>query len=286
MQVVEYNNANNIWVKFENGNKVQCCATQLYEKTLRNTSRINEIGYNTYNQKMQIIEYTDSNDIIVSFESGCKVKTTYYNFQKGYVKDYESPSVFNVGIVGQGKYAISTNGKHSLYYSHWSHMLERVYDPNYHKKFPTYKECSVSDNFKHFQFFCEWLDAHYYDCGETLFLDKDLKFHNNKHYSEDTCLLLPIKMNGALISRINQRGDFPIGVSYQKNGRYKNKYRASCGNGTKQIYIGHYSTPEKAFEAYKEYKENHLKNLAEEYKHKIPSEVYNALINYKVEITD
>ena len=37
---------------------------------------------------------------------------------------------------------------------------------------------------------------------------------------------------------------------------------------------------------YKNFKENHIKEIADKYKNQIPIQLYNALYNYKVEITD
>ena len=52
--------------------------------------------------------------------------------------------------------------------------------------------------------------------------------------------------------------------------------------------MGYYSTPEKAFEVYKAYKENIIKQVAEiEYKNgNITKDTYEAMMNYEVEITD
>ena len=50
--------------------------------------------------------------------------------------------------------------------------------------------------------------------------------------------------------------------------------------------IGYYSTPEEAFLAYKNYKENLIKRTADYYKDKIPLKLYKALYEYKIEITD
>ena len=43
---------------------------------------------------------------------------------------------------------------------------------------------------------------------------------------------------------------------------------------------------ESAFNAYKNFKENYIKETAEQYKQLIPEVLYNAMINYVVEITD
>lgn len=58
-----------------------------------------------------------------------------------------------------------------------------------------------------------------------------------------------------------------------------------CG---RKISIGTFDTPEEAFSAYKAKKTNKVKELAEKYykEGKITERVYNALLNYRVEITD
>ena len=50
--------------------------------------------------------------------------------------------------------------------------------------------------------------------------------------------------------------------------------------------IGTFDSEEKAFHAYKQKKEWFIKNVAEEYKEELEPRVYEALYNYKVEITD
>ena len=64
------------------------------------------------------------------------------------------------------------------------------------------------------------------------------------------------------------------------------KFKASltCGNVTKSL--GFYDTPDGAFLAYKEAKEAHIKEVAEKWKEQIDSRVYDALMNWTVEIDD
>ena len=50
--------------------------------------------------------------------------------------------------------------------------------------------------------------------------------------------------------------------------------------------LGTFRKEEDAFNVYKLEKEKHIKQLAEQYKDQLESRVYNALYNYKVEITD
>jgi len=56
-------------------------------------------------------------------------------------------------------------------------------------------------------------------------------------------------------------------------------------NGIKKC-IGRFNTIEEAFYAYKKAKENYIKETANKYKDVIDIRVYNALMNYEVEITD
>nr|BDD45840.1 hypothetical protein 1 [Bacillaceae bacterium] len=76
----------------------------------------------------------------------------------------------------------------------------------------------------------------------------------------------------------------PIGVYYHKN--YE-KYMARCNdkNG-KNINIDCYDVPEDAFISYKAFKENVIKEIAEEHWGEIPLRLYEALMKYEVEITD
>lgn len=50
--------------------------------------------------------------------------------------------------------------------------------------------------------------------------------------------------------------------------------------------LGNYATAEEAFYAYKEAKESYIKEVANKWKDQIDPKVYNALMNWEVEITD
>ena len=82
------------------------------------------------------------------------------------------------------------------------------------------------------------------------------------------------------------RGNLPIGVKKSS----KNSFLARCSNPItgEREYLGSYSTPFYAFLAYKQYKENIIKQVAElEYsKGNITKRCYDAMLKYEVEITD
>ena len=113
-------------------------------------------------------------------------------------------------------------------------------------------------------------------------LDKDLLMESNKVYSPETCCFVPQEINKLFTKRDSKRGDYPIGVGKYRN----NSYSAQITLNNSHKYIGTFNTPEEAFEAYKIAKENYIKELADKWRGLISSKVFEAMYNYKVEITD
>ena len=93
-----------------------------------------------------------------------------------------------------------------------------------------------------------------------------------------TCTIYILAPNGK-----KDRGDYPIGIYFDKD---KNKFRAECKILGKQTKLGYFKTLEEAFQVYKKYKENVIRETAEKYKGKIPYKVYDAMLRWEVEITD
>ena len=173
-------------------------------------------------------------------------------------------------------------------YDLWRSLIARCSQKIWDKH-PTYKGTHFSDNFSNYSFFYEWCQTQAGFCnkdekGRYWHLDKDLLIKGNKLYSEDTCVFVPPELNKLLTKRDNQRGDFPVGVSWDKSTK---KFQANCNKGGgKQQYLGLFSTPQEAFQAYKEHKEAYIKSLAEKYKDQLDPRAYEALLNYQVEVTD
>ena len=119
-------------------------------------------------------------------------------------------------------------------------------------------------------------------------LDKDILFKGNKIYSPNTCVFVNKTIN-CLFTKSNKiRGDLPIGVKLGKNNKYVSQYSYYDFIKKKKIKkgLGYYNTIEEAFNSYKIAKENNIKRVADYYKEKIPKKLYEAMYNYKVEITD
>ena len=152
------------------------------------------------------------------------------------------------------------------------------------KENPTYIDCEVSHSFKNYEYFYEWCHNQigFGECGFQL--DKDLLVKGNKVYNESTCVFLPKEINVALTKCTASRGEHLIGVCWHK----RNKAFVGMVNKNKgtQEHLGYFKTEIEAFNAYKEAKENYLKQLAEKWKDKIDGRAYEALMSYRVDIDD
>lgn len=179
-------------------------------------------------------------------------------------------------------YGVGTNdiigAKGTDAYTYWHSMLQRCYSKRCLDKHPTYIGCRVCDQWLTFSNFKRWFDENH---SKGYHLDKDIIVKGNKVYSPETCCFVPKRINTLIISHHSRRGEYPVGVTYAKR-----VYRSrSLGDSKKHLY---FSTPEEAFYAYKERKEQYVKELAEKYfkEGRITERVYHALLNYRVEITD
>ena len=232
--------------------------------------------------KLVVLEYKGHLDVIVKFiDTGYETTTRANELRKGEVRDRSLPSVCGVGIIGNG--IIRVCGVETRDYQLWKSMLCRCYDEKYSNKYPTYKDCEVSDNFKYLPYFEEWCSKQTGFGKEGWQLDKDILIKGNKIYSENTCCFVPSEVNNLFTKSDSLRGEYPIGVNYHKRDR---KYAAKISKFKKVIHLGCFNTPDEAFCAYKEAKEAYIKEVANKWKDQIDQRVYEALMKYRVEITD
>lgn len=252
----------------------------LYEEKLNNQGCL-----------MKIVECIDSKNIVVEFqdEYKAKVKAKYGNFKLGSVRNPYTPTVYKVGMTGN-KYPAKSNGRNTKEYDTWTNMLQRCFNNKLKKKQPTYGIVDCCDEWLYFENFYEWIHSQpnfdkWYK-NKRWAIDKDILIKGSKVYSPETCCLVPQNVNCLFLKREAERGDYPIGVRYREN----KGFIAKCHNPFtgENEEIGSYSTPEKAFYAYKAYKEDIIKQVAEvEYKAgNITKECYEAMISYEVEIDD
>lgn len=253
--------------------------------------RLGETKINKQGLLMSIIKYNSCHDIDILFNDGYIAKNRLYkNFRELTPTSPYYKSIYGRGYLGEGEYESSHNFKHNIQYSKWTGMMKRCYDEYVLIKQPTYSVCDVDERWHNFQTFAKWFDENRWS-EDCLCVDKDILIKGNKIYSPETCILVDSRLNCMFTKTNKMRGSYPIGVYYKKDVR---KYRAQCSilpiKGKKyQIALGHFETPEEAFNAYKQFKESYIKQVADEYKSKYPNfpkRLYDAMYNYEVEITD
>lgn len=236
--------------------------------------------------RYEIIKILPHKKALVKFENtGTIVESAICNIKKGKIKDFNSPEICGIGYIGSFRNYNERPSKDGAY-TVWRNMLMRCYDEKIHIKHPTYIGCTVCDEWHNYSKFKQWFDDNYI---EGYVLDKDILVKGNKVYSPETCCFVPNEINALFTKRQNYRGESPIGVIFCKGQRrFKACYKAAFTKNNSKTYIGSFSTSEEAFEAYKNAKEEYIKEVAEKYykEGKISEAVYNVLMKYEVEITD
>lgn len=240
---------------------------------------------------MRIVKYVLFNNITVEFQDSYKaqVHTNLYCFKNGQVKNPYHPSICGVGVVGE-KYATSYEGKQTKEYGVWYEIIKRCFDDNYKEKHPEYISATCCQDWLYYPNFYEWLHSQenfdkWQDGNSNWCIDKDILIKGNKHYSPETCCLVPLHVNVLFTKRDKKRGKYLIGVS-----KSRTRFQARCNNPfTKKLeHVGVYDTEIEAFFAYKNKKEFFIKEVAtNEYQQKtITKQCYEAMMKYEVEITD
>lgn len=162
-------------------------------------------------------------------------------------------------------------------------MLHRCYGAASLTDKPSYADCEVGEDFLHFQVFAEWFYSQVIAADVDYQVDKDLLVKGNKVYSQSYCLLVPRAVNTFLCKSDSVRGDWPVGVSYNKRDR---KFTAKVKFNGVNRNLGYFNDPVSAFNTYKLEKEKAAKLLAEQFSGKCDTRVIDSLLNYRVEITD
>ena len=210
-------------------------------------NREGEINTNYQGCKMKIIKYNNTKDMNVLFidTNNIKKHTEYRKFKSGKIKNRFYPDVANIGYIGDID-NISKNGIHFYSYRVWRDMIYRCYNKREQKKKPCYIGCKISKEWLCYSNFKKWYDLNCYIIpdGEPLNLDKDILFKNNKLYSEKTCILVPKSINQIFI----RTGNTVYSQSYADN-----KYKI-------------------------------IHEKLKKYENVIPNDIYNIILNYKLEI--
>lgn len=252
--------------------------------------RLGEINTNKHGTYMKIIEYNSAVDITVEFQDEYrhKTKSTYRNFKNGGVYNPYDRAYYNMGYTGYGKYKTVVNGKKTLSYIYWSCMLQRCYDIKFIKRHDSYMCHTVCDEWLDFQNFSEWFYDNYYKIGnEKMNLENNILLKGNTEYSPENSIFAPQRINNLFV-KMNKSKDRNnlIGTTFHKaSGKWRWQY-SYIENGKYKRASGSCNSEIEAFMCYKEFKENYIKQVADEYEKYIPRELYKAMYEYEIEITD
>ena len=110
-------------------------------------------------------------------------------------------------------------------------------------------------------------------------LDKDLLFIGNKTYSETSCVFVPNEINLFFTDRGNARGEYPVGVCFNKA---IGKFHARCTVNSKLQHLGYFNTPDEAFMVYKPFKEALCKQLALKWQSEIDPRLFDVMMKWSV----
>lgn len=158
------------------------------------------------------------------------------------------------------------------FYKTWRSMLQRCYNETQLKRRPSYKDCTVCEEWLTFSNFKKWMEQQ--DHFDKV-LDKDLLFVGNKEYSPTNCLFISKQINMFIIESNNSRGSFPIGVSFDKKNK---RFVASCSNPftCTQEYLGGFTDAQSAHLAWLDKKRQHCIEICKQEK---DIRIINALLS-------
>ena len=216
MTITKYNSARDIDVLFENGLTIEHTYLNLFVRGSIKQPE-NRHGYRAYSREgsmFEVIEYVDSQNVIIEFQDKWhyKTKTSWQKVKNGSIKNPYLPNKYG-GIVGTNKdidedenFSISTSKE----YNFWFNILCRCKDEKFKKDNHTYTDCAIDDRWLYFWDFYKWLHSqenfHKWNYSNGWAIDKDILIKNNKIYSPETCCLVPMNVNGLFAKSDAARG--------------------------------------------------------------------------------
>lgn len=152
------------------------------------------------------------------------------------------------------------------YYKDWCSMLERCFSKKTHTRQPTYKDCTVCEEWKYLSNFIKWVENQPNKDWENCQLDKDFLSNGNKHYSPETVVYVPSSLNTFVLDAKAARkrdGAVMLGV-IKRSCSTITRYEATCRNPftKKGEYLGRFDTELEAHLTWKAKKHEHSLRLA------------------------
>lgn len=158
----------------------------------------------------------------------------------------------------------------------WRDMIRRTNGSGLGIKAASYGGCVVSEDFKLFHNFFEWMQTEPAHKSQSYHLDKDI-LGDGKLYSSETCCLIPPELNLALVGSTRLRANNTtgvIGVSWCKRDKvYVPKLHAKG----RHYNLGAYKSKIQALEVYVAAKNKHIASIAQGYKDVLSPLVFERL---------
>ncbi len=167
-------------------------------------------------------------------------------------------------------------------YNVWRKMLDRCYDLKFQEQYPSYKGCTVCNEWLFYSNFEIWYNKNIPDKSKRWEIDKDILVQGNKEYSPEACCFVPQKINSLLTNTSASRGKYPVGVTFSKKSC---SFRATYSSSGKKNHKEGFSTAGEAFEFYKKFKYKSIKDTADAALKEdlINEKIYNSLLGYQIE---
>lgn len=195
---------------------------------------------------------------------------------KGSISNPYSRNLQGVGFLGVGKHIAHTDKKTTEVYEKWQSIIQRCYNPyklDKHRKFMNHTVC---DTWHSFQDFAEWYtQLEYTDCNYQLV--KNLIDLENTVYDATHCFLIPKSISMSLA--LAKHGKYPYGIKFNKA---KGKYQVVLHKKSTGGALTSYDTLKQAIAGYVDHKEQHVKELANEWRNVISNRTYIALMSWKI----
>lgn len=146
--------------------------------------------------------------------------------------------------------------KYDPIYSVWFHMLARCYSPKRQIRQPTYIGCTVAPEWLTFSNFRDWMLRQPWQGRQ---IDKDILFPGNKVYSPEACVFVTQETNLLLVDRGNERGEHPLGVTYDKS---RGLFKGAVSKDARTVNLGRFSDPMDAHAAWQREKAKIIREVA------------------------
>ena len=247
--------------------------------------RLHQTGYNNQGDLMEIIEYRNSMDITVRFldKYNYTKKTSYKQFTAGSIKNPYHVFMGHNGYLGEGYYksAYKINDKivKDPAYFAWVAIHRRAGD--FAGERPTYIDVEVDETWWNYQNFAKWYHKNIYKIeGEHVCIDKDILYPGNNVYGPDTCIIIPDRFNQIFKKELFETLKNGLKPRSDTNKEvYRVQYKEKV-DGLYEKFSEKFYNHDEAFEFYKEKKLKLIRDLAEDYRDKVPERIYNIFANY------